>query len=145
MLKYLFKKNIKTDSDYKKNLLLTCLNVVMLEMMFVIFAIMSTGERQRGVWGGVVGSGSFLIGYVIWIIRLLLSPKRLRAARLRCTDERRKLLEQKVYTHIGIFMMSLLIILSLVSLLWQPVVLEPVPMIVLLYLILGYRIIRLRK
>ncbi len=106
MLKYLLKKTIKTDEGYKRyQLLWLPLRILLILIMYVV--IYQQFGMSSTFYGVVVGSSMPLAIYFIWLVRLLRDPKRLKAARLRLTDERRKIVEQEVWAHIGWVMMLL--------------------------------------
>ena len=93
----------------------------------------------------VIGGSIPFICYIIWLIRVLSNPKRLKAARLRLTDERRKIVEQEVWAHIGWIMMLVTTCLMVSVLCLGTIKLDVYPFIAIVYAMLIYRWVRLRK
>lgn len=96
-------------------------------------------------YGGVVGGSIPLVIYFIWFVRVISSPNRLKAARLRLTDERRKIVEQEVWAHIGLTTMLLTMCLMLIVLFKGSIQLDVYPLIAIIYAMIIYRWARLRK
>lgn len=144
MLKYLFKKNVKTDEGYKKYQLLW-FPLTILVALVIFFVMYTQFGLSSEFYSGIVGGSIPLVIYFIWLVRLLSNPKRLKAARLRLTDERRKVVEQEVWAHIGQFMMVITIFFMLVSIFFDSIQLESYPFIIILYGMIIYRWARLRK
>lgn len=144
MLKYLLKKTIKTDEGYKRyQLLWLPLRILLILVMYVV-AYQQFGMSST-FYGVVVGSSMPLAIYFIWLVRLLRDPKRLKAARLRLTDERRKIVEQEVWAHIGWVMMLLTTCLMVSVLFLGTIQLNVYPFIGIVYAMLIYRWVKLRK
>lgn len=144
MLKYLLKKTIKTDEGYKRyQLLWLPLKILLILVMYVV--IYQQFGMSSTFYGVVVGSSMPLAIYFIWLVRLLRDPKRLKAARLRLTDERRKIVEQEVWAHIGWVMMLLTTCLMVSVLFLGTIQLNVYPFIGIVYAMLIYRWVKLRK
>ena len=144
MLKYLLKKTIKTDEGYKRyQLLWLPLRILLILIMYVV--IYQQFGMSSTFYGVVVGSSMPLAIYFIWLVRLLRDPKRLKAARLRLTDERRKIVEQEVWAHIGWVMMLLTTCLMVSVLCLGSIQLNVYPFIGVVYAMLIYRWVKLRK
>ena len=144
MLKYLLKRNIKTDEGYKKyQLVWLPLRILLILVIYLVV------YRQFGLsstfYGMVIGGSIPFICYIIWLIRVLSNPKRLKAARLRLTDERRKIVEQEVWAHIGWVMMLLTTCLMVSVLFLGTIQLNVYPFIGIVYAMLIYRWVKLRK
>ena len=144
MLKYLLKKTIKTDEGYKRyQLLWLPLRILLILVIYLVvykrFGLSSTFS------GLVIGSSMTLVIYFIWLVRLLSNPKRLKLARLKFTDERRKIVEQEVWAHIGWVMMLLITCLMLSVLFLGSIQLDVYPFIGIVYAMLIYRWVRLIK
>lgn len=144
MLKYLLKKTIKTDEGYKRyQLLWLPLRILLILVIYLVV------YRQFGLsstfYGMVIGSSIPLVMHLIWLFRLLNNPKRLNAARLRLTDERRKIVEQEVWAHIGWIMMLLTTCLMVSVLCLGSIQLNVYPFIGVVYAMLIYRWVKLRK
>ncbi|MDN6030262.1 MAG: hypothetical protein L0I13_04345, partial [Lactococcus plantarum] len=138
MLKYLLKKTIKTDEGYKRyQLLWLPLRILLILIMYVV--IYQQFGMSSTFYGVVVGSSMPLAIYFIWLVRLLRDPKRLKAARLRLTDERRKIVEQEVWAHIGWVMMLLTTCLMVSVLFLGTIQLNVYPFIGIVYAMLIYR------
>ncbi|MGO2939199.1 MAG: hypothetical protein ACTIDA_01355 [Pseudolactococcus laudensis] len=139
MFKYLFRKNIKTDSDYKKYRLI--------EYAIIATAILelklASGEMDF-ILGFLLGLGIVLLGYSLLIFRELSNPEILHAARIKTTDERRKQLELEIWAQAGRVLTCLIAIFLVVSF-RQSLTLNNQMLIVIIYAILFYRAYRLRK
>lgn len=144
MFKYLFRKNIKTDSDYKKSRLIAYVLMIVITII-VILVMFRMGENFGSALAFSIGMGSVVVINSILGFRELSNPARLHAARIKVTDERRKQLEIEAWAHIGRLVTVLLIILMIGSLIWKPVTLDFRLLIVLIYGILFYWFYRLRK
>ncbi|GAX46692.1 hypothetical protein [Pseudolactococcus reticulitermitis] len=144
MFQYLFKKNIKTDSDYGKYHLTWFPLTTMLYLLYL--AIMYRQVKDIDTfYAGAIGGSISILGYGIWLLRLLLNPKRLRAARLKTTDERRQLLEQEIWSHIGRFLLGIVALMVIISLEKEKITFSLLQLMALVYLIMAYYFYRLRK
>ncbi len=144
MFKYLFKKNIKKDSDYKKyHLIWFPLTVIFL---FLFLSVMYRQIKDIKIFYSSAIGGIFpILGYGIWLVWLLHNPKRLRAARLKITDERRKLLEQEAWAHIGQFLLGVATVVMFLSIEKEEITVSLMPLVLLVYLSIDYYFYRLRK
>ena len=144
MFHYLFKHQIKTDEDYKRYHLVWFPLMIVLAIGFVLVAIKASG-RTAAIYGFVTGITIPLVCYGIWFFVLLTNPKRLLAARLKLTDERRKLVEQELWSHVGQVMTFLLAVAVLYTALWKPILLDSTQLTIVFYLIFMYKIFKTRK
>lgn len=144
MLQYLFKKNVITDEDYRKYQLLW-LPLTLLIGIGTCWIIYRNFGWSSELIGGLIGGSIPFVCYIIWLIRVLSSPKRLRAARLRLTDERRKVVEQEVWAQIGKVLLAIIAILIVFSIKRDVIEVTMMDLLILFYLILGYYYYRMRK
>ena len=144
MFDYVFKHQIKTDEDYKKYQLFWFPLTVLFILSFILIGFKILGPSDE-IWGGAIGGLLPMVIYGIWLMVVFNNPKKLRAARLRLTDERRKIVEQEVWSHVGRLMMGLLTVALLYTVISGAIILDTKQLTILLYLILIYYFFRLRK
>lgn len=144
MFRYLFKHQIKTDDDYKKYQLFWFPITAILILSFILIGFKILGSSDE-VWGAAIGGVFPLVIYGIWLLVVLTDSKRLRAARLRLTDERRNVVEQEVWSHVGRVMTGLFILVLLYTVHKGAIRIDTKELTILIYLILIYYFFRLRK
>jgi predicted lysophospholipase L1 biosynthesis ABC-type transport system permease subunit len=144
MFSNLLIKYVKTDSDYKKMQIITYIISLIVLSLIPIAQILIGDLSSESIWGFIIGMAIMFLAYAIALVRELSDPVKLRAARIKATDERRKQLEQEMWANLGKFMVVILIIL-LVSSMWQNMTLNFRTLTVLLYGILFYRLYKLKK
>ncbi len=144
MFKYLFRKNIKTDSDYKKYRLIEYAIMVIAIIATAILELKLASGEMDFILGFQLGLGIVLLGYSLLIFRELSNPEKLHAARIKTTDERRKQLELEIWAQVGRVLTCLIAIFLVVSI-RQSLALNNQMLIVIIYAILFYRAYRLRK
>ncbi|MFZ2694714.1 MAG: hypothetical protein WAX61_02075, partial [Lactococcus raffinolactis] len=108
MFKYLWLKNIKTDSDFKRYQFLKLLLFIILGIAVLTYVFLNTsspyGEVSRffRVFWFTVPFLIAIITSILEVYRQVKSPEKLHAKRIEATDERKKQSHQQALSHIGI-------------------------------------------
>ena len=144
MLKYLFVKNIKTDSDYKKSRLLGYAVTILAILASGIVEVMIVDKSSDFSLGFLMGLGIVIIGYSVLVFRELTNPAKCHIARIKATDERRKHLELEIWSQVGRVFTVLIAILLILSI-KQSLTFNFQTLLIVLYAVLIYRAYRLRK
>lgn len=144
MLKYLFVKNIKTDSDYKKSRLLGYAVTILAILASGIVEVMIVDKSSDFSLGFLMGLGIVIIGYSVLVFRELTNPAKCHIARIKATDERRKQLELEIWSQVGRVFTVLIAILLILSI-KQSLTFNFQTLLIVLYAVLIYRAYRLRK
>ena len=90
MLNYLFIKNVKNDSDYKKSRLVGYVLTILAILASGIVGVMTTDNRSDFTLGFFTGLGVVIFGYSVLVFRELSNPEKLHIARITATDARLK-------------------------------------------------------
>ena len=144
MLNYLFIKNVKNDSDYKKSRLVGYVLTILAILASGIVGVMTTDNRSDFTLGFFTGLGVVIFGYSVLVFRELSNPEKLHIARIKATDERRKQLELKIWSQVGrdfTIIIAVLLILSIKQIL----TFSFQTLLIVLYTVLIYRAYRLRR
>ena len=144
MLKYLFVKNIKTDSDYKKSRLLGYAVTILAILASGIVEVMIVDKSSDFSLGFLMGLGIVIIGYSVLVFRELTNPAKCHIARIKATDERRKQLDLEIWSQVGRVFTVLIAILLILSI-KQSLTFNFQTLLIVLYAVLIYRAYRLRK
>lgn len=144
MLKYLFVKNIKTDSDYKKSRLLGYAVTILAILASGIVEVMIVDKSSDFSLGFLMGLGIVIIGYSVLVFRELTNPAKCHIARIKATDERRKQLELEIWSQVGRVFTVLIAILLILSI-KQSLTFNFQTLLIVLYAVLIYRAYRLSK
>ena len=144
MLNYLFIKNVKNDSDYKKSRLVGYVLTILAILASGIVGVMTTGNRSDFTLGFFTGLGVVIFGYSVLVFRELSNPEKLHIARIKVTDERRKQLELKIWSQVGRAFTIIIAVLLILSI-KQILTFSFQTLLIVLYTVLIYRAYRLRR
>ena len=144
MLNYLFIKNVKNDSDYKKSRLVGYVLTILAILASGIVGVMTTGNRSDFTLGFFTGLGVVIFGYSVLVFRELSNPEKLHIARIKATDERRKQLELKIWSQVGRAFTIIIAVLLILSI-KQILTFSFQTLLIVLYTVLIYRAYRLRR
>ncbi|MFZ1302837.1 MAG: hypothetical protein WAT30_04870 [Lactococcus raffinolactis] len=144
MLNYLFIKNVKNDSDYKKSRLVGYVLTILAILASGIVGVMTTDNRSDFTLGFFTGLGVVIFGYSVLVFRELSNPEKLHIARIKATDERRKQLELKIWSQVGRAFTIIIAVLLILSI-KQILTFSFQTLLIVLYTVLIYRAYRLRR
>ena len=144
MLNYLFIKNVKNDSDYKKSRLVGYVLTILAILASGIVGVMTTDNRSDFTLGFFTGLGVVIFGYSVLVFRELSNPEKLHIARIKATDERRKQLELKIWSQVGRAFTIIIAVLLILSI-KQILTFSFQTLLIVLYTELIYRAYRLRR
>ena len=144
MLNYLFIKNVKNDSDYKKSRLVGYVLTILAILASGIVGVMTTDNRSDFTLGFFTGLGVVIFGYSVLVFRELSNPEKLHIARIKATDERRKQLELKIWSQVG-RAFTIIIAVLLILPIKQILTFSFQTLLIVLYTVLIYRAYRLRR
>lgn len=144
MLNYLFIKNVKNDSDYKKSRLVGYVLTILAILASGIVGVMTTDNRSDFTLGFFTGLGVVISGYSVLVFRELSNPEKLHIARIKATDERRKQLELKIWSQVGRAFTIIIAVLLILSI-KQILTFSFQTLLIVLYTVLIYRAYRLRR
>ncbi|MFZ1782220.1 MAG: hypothetical protein WAT90_03070 [Lactococcus raffinolactis] len=144
MLNYLFIKNVKNDSDYKKSRLVGYVLTILAILASGIIGVMTTGNQSDFTLGFFTGLGVVIFGYSVLVFRELSNPEKLHIARIKATDERRKQLELKIWSQVGRAFTIIIAVLLILSI-KQILTFSFQTLLIVLYTVLIYRAYRLRR
>ncbi|MFZ3108275.1 MAG: hypothetical protein WA032_05485, partial [Lactococcus raffinolactis] len=141
---YLFIKNVKNDSDYKKSRLVGYVLTILAILASGIVGVMTTDNRSDFTLGFFTGLGVVIFGYSVLVFRELSNPEKLHIARIKATDERRKQLELKIWSQVGRAFTIIIAVLLILSI-KQILTFSFQTLLIVLYTVLIYRAYRLRR
>ena len=144
MLNYLFIKNVKNDSDFKKSRLVGYVLTILAILASGIVGVMTTDNRSDFTLGFFTGLGVVIFGYSVLVFRELSNPEKLHIARIKATDERRKQLELKIWSQVGRAFTIIIAVLLILSI-KQILTFSFQTLLIVLYTVLIYRAYRLRR
>ena len=144
MLNYLFIKNVKNDSNYKKSRLVGYVLTILAILASGIVGVMTTDNRSDFTLGFFTGLGVVIFGYSVLVFRELSNPEKLHIARIKATDERRKQLELKIWSQVGRAFTIIIAVLLILSI-KQILTFSFQTLLIVLYTVLIYRAYRLRR
>ena len=144
MLNYLFIKNVKNNSDYKKSRLVGYVLTIRAILASGIVGVMTTDNRSDFTLGFFTGLGVVIFGYSVLVFRELSNPEKLHIARIKATDERRKQLELKIWSQVGRAFTIIIAVLLILSI-KQILTFSFQTLLIVLYTVLIYRAYRLRR
>ena len=144
MLNYLFIKNVKNDSDYKKSRLVGYVLTILAILASGIVGVMTTDNRSDFTLGFFTGLGVVIFGYSVLVFRELSNPEKLHIARIKATDERRKQLELKIWSQVDRAFTIIIAVLLILSI-KQILTFSFQTLLIVLYTVLIYRAYRLRR
>lgn len=144
MLKYLFIKNVKTDSDYKKSRLISYILTIVAIIASGIAEVTIVRNSSDYALGFFMGLGIVILGYSVLVFRELSNPSKLHIARIKATDERRKQLELEIWSQVGRIFVVVIAILMILTV-KHNMTINFQTLLIVIYAILIYRAYRLRK